>query len=117
MSSRDAVKIDWRVSPWFDFCLPDHNEGDSLTGNEVDTYKVNDTGESQVFDPCEALWKATAANRLGTTPEGSKLEKRWKDNDPFVAAIQKAARMRKDGNTMRLYDAAGNLLAEKEVSE
>ncbi|HXP71763.1 MAG TPA: hypothetical protein VOA88_20980 [Candidatus Dormibacteraeota bacterium] len=93
------------------------SENGGLSGNEVDTHKVNDSGESQVFDPCEALWKATAANRLNTTPEGAKLEKRWADNDPFALAIQKATRMRKDGNVMKLYDAAGNLLVEKEVSE
>jgi hypothetical protein len=93
------------------------SENGGLSGNEVDTFKVDGTGESQVFDPCEALWKANAANRLGTTPVGAPLQKRWADNDPFVQAISKASRMRKDGKVMKLFDAAGNLLAEKEVAE
>lgn len=93
----------------------DDNGG--LTGNELDTHKVNDSGESQVFDPVESFCKAVTANRFGTTPEGAPLKKRWADNDPFVQAIQKAARMRKDGRVMKLYDAAGNLLTEKEVAE
>jgi hypothetical protein len=57
------------------------------------------------------------SKRFNTTPEGRPLAKRWADNDPFALAIQKAARMRKEGRMMKLFDANGVLLAEKEIAE
>ena len=69
---------------------------------------------------CSIRWNLSAKRslkRFGTTPEGAPLKKRWADNDPFALAIQKAARMRKEGRVMKLFDAVGNLLAEKEVAE
>jgi hypothetical protein len=90
-----------------------------------------DDGESAVQDPvgeflrkCDENQALTAETRsiderfqkrFGT--DGARLKKRWADNDPFALAIQKAARMRKEGKVMKLFDAAGNLLAEKEVAE
>ncbi len=91
-----------------------YRTGDSLSGNEINTYKADgDDGAAEIPDPVEAFCKAVTANRFGTTPEGAPLKKRWADNDSFVLAIQKAARMRKEGTVMKLFDAAGNLLARK----
>jgi hypothetical protein len=91
--------------------------GEGLTGDEAETWKLDgDSGASWVADPVGSLLEKFAADRF-TPPEGRPLRKRWADTDAFALAIQKSSRMYKEGNVMKLFEAAGNLLAEKEVAE
>ncbi len=121
MSNENAIKSDPICAHFLwghDDFRESFGENGSLDGNEVRKIVGGDTGESQVFDPVESFCRKVSENRFGTTPEGGgPLKKRWADNDPFALAIQKAARMRKEGRVMKLFDAVGNLLAEKEVAE
>jgi hypothetical protein len=121
MSDRKGSGGDGFLMTWLyghDNPLDGLAENGGLSGNEVNTYKVDgDDGAAEIPDPVENFCKAVTANRFNTTPEGAPLRKRWENNDPFVQAISKARRMRKDGKVMKLFDANGVLLAEKEVAE
>ena len=66
----NTVKIDLALGGLFDFCLPDHNEGDSLTGNEVRKIVGEDTGESEVFDPVGAAFAKAALDRFDAPTPG-----------------------------------------------
>jgi hypothetical protein len=108
MSTSNAVKIDLALGGLFDFCLPDHNEGDSLRGNEVRKIVGEDTGEAEIPDPTSALFSKYAQNRFETTPDSPDrvLEKR-------ASAV--AHRVEQIGNWRLEYDASNKLIRAREI--
>jgi|SRR5580704_19016995 hypothetical protein len=110
MAERNPVKIDMGLSGLFDFCLPDHNEGDSLTGNEVRKIVGEDTGEAEIPDPTSQLFAKYALNRFDEpTPAdspGRVLEKR-------ASAV--AHRVEQLGNWRLEYDASNKLIRAREL--
>jgi hypothetical protein len=88
MPNRDGtVKIDFELSTMFDFVLPDHYEGGSLSGNEVVKVSIDD-GESQVFDPVESFCRKLSENMFDTEKSaGSRFDTTW--NEPLGAVVEK----------------------------
>jgi hypothetical protein len=109
MSERNgAVKIDLALGGMFDFCLPDHNEGDSLTGNEVRKIVGEDTGEAEIPDPTSQLFAKYALDRFDepASSPGRALEKR-------ASAV--AHRVEQIGNWRLEYDASNKLIRAREL--
>ena len=103
--------IDLGLAGLFDFCLPDHDRGDSLSGNEINTYKADrDDGAAEIPCPVEAFCKKVTANRFGTTPaespSGRVLEKR---------AGSVAHRVEQLGKWQLEYDASNRLIRAREI--
>jgi YD repeat-containing protein len=110
MSDSNAVKIDIGLGGMFDFCLPNNDRGDSLSGNEVHTHRNDDDGAAEIPDPVENFCKAVRANRFNEAKPipGRLLEKR---------AGSVAHRVEQLGNWRLEYDASNRLIRAREVDE
>jgi hypothetical protein len=82
-------------------------ENGGLTGDEIDIYKVNDTGESMVADPVADFVRKASLDRFDApTPADSPLAKRAK-------AV--AARVERIGTWELQYDASNKLIRAREI--
>ena len=120
MSERNGTaKIDMGLGSLFDFCLPDHDRGDSLSGDEIHAYKAdNDDGASEVFCPVTDFLRKCNENRFDTSKSAGTFDSTW--NEPIGAAVvekkAKVARYEVKADAMgdRIsygYDERGELIA------
>lgn len=103
MSERNGtVKIDIGLAGLFDFCLSGHDEGGSLSGNEVHRYKADgDDGAAEIPDPTAILFAKYASDRFEKST-GTPFDATW--NEPMGAAVEKT------------YRVGGELLGKSEIT-
>ena len=104
-NNRDAIRIDFNLSPLFDFCLPNQSDDGVV---EPNAYKVDgDNGASEIFCPVTELVRKFAANRLNseksagsfdatrdgpTTKEAAPLRNFIKNSDARLEKVRAALR-------------------------
>jgi len=108
MSDNNGVKIDVNLGGLFDFCLPNNDRGDSLSGNEVHTYKNEDDGAAEIPDPVGQLVAKYASERFDSPKPipGRALEKR---------AGTVAHRVEQLGTWRLEYDELNKLIRAREI--
>jgi hypothetical protein len=94
----NTMKIDWRVSPWFDFVLEDLG----LNGNEIKKTYDSDTDAAEVPNPVAELFAKCASDRFNKSA-GNHSDSAW--NEPLSAAV-----------TVKKYNVGGELLGKGEVT-
>jgi hypothetical protein len=79
--STQRAKLDWNVPPQIADMLWEVQDG--LSGDEVGTFKVNDSGESQVFDPISDFVRKASENRF---EKSGAADPGW--NEPIGVVIE-----------------------------